>query len=139
MSATHRWIWSTCSGRATAMRASLWSKYQRCSLFVFKPPREFECFACIAFAERFAQTLVQSLLGNGTGWSFAGGAPPKVVFFYFAQRLRPPRSPGFCFERAASTETRTLGRVLHASRSITVPDGTEREKKKTRQCLLANT
>lgn len=61
------------------------------------------------------------------------------MFFYFAQRLRPPRSPGFCFERAASPETRTHGRVLHASRSVTVPDGTEREKKNTRQCLLANT
>ncbi len=74
MPATHRWIWSICSGRVTAMQASLWSKYPRC-LFLILTWKELNAADLIVIAEK-CPNYVQSLLGNGTGW--AGGHSGKA-------------------------------------------------------------
>lgn len=74
MPATHRWIWSICSGRATVMRASLWSRYLRCLFLIstWKEPFYIDTVFIVG-AEKSWPNYVQWLLGNGTGWGLGGG------------------------------------------------------------------
>lgn len=68
-----------------------------------------------------------------------GGGEPKSCVLLFRATFRTPAITRLLFGASCLSRNAAHGRVLHASRSVTVPDGTQRERKNTRQCLLANT
>lgn len=81
MPAARRWIWSICSGRATATRASPWSKYPRCLFLIFNPGEEAFCALLVSLypprqrereGEKKWPNYVQWLLGNGDGLGIRG-------------------------------------------------------------------